>query len=332
MLAEGGEVMYVGKSKRLRSRLLSYFRGRGDDPRGARIVREACRIEWDYMPSEFAALLEELRLIKQLRPRFNVALKRDARHYAFVAITRGTAPRLEVLRGMTGKRAPGVVYGPFVGAERLRSALRELNDVLGLRDCALDRRMRFADQQDLFDETARTPGCIRYEVGKCLGPCIAAVTERLYGDRVRQAREFFEGADDGPIERLQEAMIEASERLAFERAASLRDKARRLEALREQFERLRFAVETLSFTYHVAGVEGEDRVYVIRRGVIRAERPAPRSPGDERELNEVAQRIFGGFEGSRGGMPTHEIDELLVVSSWFRSHPAELHHTRPWMA
>src|SRR5690606_17235806 len=83
MVAENGEVLYVGKSKRVRTRLLSYFRAAFPEEKGARIVREAHRIEWEYTPSEFAALLHELRLIKRYRPRFNVQMKRDARHYAF---------------------------------------------------------------------------------------------------------------------------------------------------------------------------------------------------------------------------------------------------------
>jgi excinuclease ABC subunit C len=329
MLAEGGEVVYVGKSKKLRTRLLSYFRGEYPGDKGARIVREAAAIDWAYLPSEFAALLEELRLIKRLRPRFNVAMKRDARHYAFVSISRGTAPRLMVLRGV-GTRADGPVYGPFVGAERLRDALRELSDSLGLRDCTHDSRMRYADQQEMFVVPERTPGCIRYEVGKCLGPCVAAVTALAYDERVRQARRFFESADDGPIERLQSAMQEASDRLAFERAAALRDKARRLEELREQFERLRFAVETLSFTYHVPGVEGDDRVYLIRRGVVRADLPAPRNGDESTALMTMARQMFAGGGVRAAAVPTHEIDELLVVASWFRAHPTELERTRRW--
>src|SRR5919205_3113814 len=79
MLGTEGEVIYVGKSKRVRTRLLSYFRGSYPADKGARIVREAATIEWEYVPSEFGALLRELRLIKQLRPRFNVKLKTDAR-------------------------------------------------------------------------------------------------------------------------------------------------------------------------------------------------------------------------------------------------------------
>src|SRR5687768_4723857 len=170
MLSADGEVLYVGKSKRVRSRLLSYFRCAYPEEKGARILRSAESIEWEYTPSEFAALLQELRLIKRFRPRYNVAMKRDARHYSFIKLTRGPAPKLLVVRG-AGSDEGGVYYGPFVGAQRIGEAVRELNDAIGLRDCPLDQRMHFADQPELFQIFPRTPGCIRHEIHKCLGPC-----------------------------------------------------------------------------------------------------------------------------------------------------------------
>lgn len=329
MVSEGGEVVYVGKSKRVRTRLLSYFRAAFPDEKGARIVREAAHIEWSYVPSEFAALLEELRLIKRLRPRFNHAMKRDGRNYAFVAITREPAPRLVVLRG-TGMRGESVVYGPFTGATWLREALRELSDSLGLRDCTHDRRMRYSDQQEIFTLPPRTPGCIRFEIGKCLGPCIAAPSAATYRDKVSQARAFLDGTNDGPIERLGESMKEASDRLEFERAGALRNKRQRLEGLREQFDRMRFAAESLTFAYHVEGVEGDDRVYLIRRGVVRAELPAPRSRADESALKDTARRVVADtpVTGPRS-IPQHEVDELLVIAAWFRAHPTEMERARP---
>ncbi len=328
MLSDLGEVVYVGKSKRLRTRLLSYFRASYPEDKAARIVREASSIEWTYAPSEFAALLEELRCIKRLRPRFNVAMKRDARHYAFVRVTGGAAPRLTVVRGSGAGERGGFYYGPFVGAERLREALRELSDALGLRDCTDDHRMRFADQPDLLALPPRTPGCIRFEIGKCLGPCIAAVTEAAYNERVAQARAFLDGTDERPMERLRLAMAEASAEMAYERAAVLRDKLQRLESLREQFTRLRFAVESLSFAYIVPGHDGEDRFYLIRRGVVRAERPAPRSAADWEALREETERVFASpAKITSTTVPAHEVDELLLVTSWFTARPAELQAT-----
>jgi excinuclease ABC subunit C len=323
MIAEDGEVLYVGKSKQLRARLMSHLRAQYPEEKSARIVREAARIEWQYTPSEFAALLEELRCIKRERPRFNVALKRDARHYAFIKLTRGTAPKLMVVRG-AGRDDSSVYYGPFVGAQRLEEAIRELSDALGLRDCSQDRKMYFSDQGELFVVPARTPGCLRWEVGKCLGPCIGASTSHAYTARVNEARAFLDGESDGPMERLHALMLEASERMEFERAASFRDKHERLVALREQFARLRFAIESLSFGYLVSGHDGEDRLYLIRRGRVRAELEKPRAESDWAVVREVASEVFARTQDLTRSIPSHEIDEMLVVASWFRMRPGEM--------
>ena len=328
MLSSTGEVVYVGKSKQVRTRLLSYFRCAYPEDKGARILREAEAIDWEYTPSEFAALLQELRLIKKFRPRLNVKMKRDGTNYAFIKITKGSAPKLAVVRGPSGEDA-SVYYGPFVGAQTIEEALRELSDVLMLRDCRSDMKMHFSDQQELFQIPARTPGCIRYEIGKCLGPCVGGCSVTQYEQRVALARAFLDGASDGPMESLKMQMEQASEQLQFERAASLRDKLQRLEVLRDQFARLRFAVEQLSFVYTVRGYDGDDRVYVVKRGVVRAELPKPRSTWQREKLKRLARDIFGTApEKPALAVPTHEIDELLLLSSWFRKFPKEMNRTK----
>jgi excinuclease ABC subunit C len=326
MLSTDGEVLYIGKSKRVRTRLMSYFRCAYPEEKGARILREAHAIDWEYTPSEFAALLRELQLIKQLRPRFNVAMKRDDRHYVFIKLTRSAAPKLLVVRGAGGE--PATYYGPFLGARRVDDALHELSDALGLRDCSQDRHIVFADQQELFQLAPRTPGCIRLEVRKCLGPCVAACTAAQYQTQVDLARAFLEGTNDGPIERLRTEMDTCAELLNFERAAVLRDKLQRLETLREMFSRMRFAVETLSFTYAVPGHAGDDRVYIIRRGTVRAQTAAPRSAKDRARLLSMVRDVFDPPERASGAVPTHEIDELMLLSSWFRRNPGELERTK----
>jgi excinuclease ABC subunit C len=324
MHSADGEVVYVGKSKRIRTRLMSYFRCSFPEDKGARILRDAVRIDWEYTPSEFAALLLELQQIKRLRPRFNVAMKRDDRNFVFIKVVKSPAPKLIVVRGASDDSAPH--YGPFQGAQAVNEAVRELHDVLSMRDCSLDTRMHFADQRELF-QLARTPGCIRYEVKKCLGPCVGGCTEGEYLHRVALARAFLDGRDDGPIATLRHEMEVASDKLEFERAASMRDKLQRLEALKQQFLRFRFAVETLSFIYTVPGYGGEDRVYLIRRGRVRAEDIPPQAERDHRRLAHLTEAVYGVAERETTQIPTHEIDELLLLSSWFRRFPGELART-----
>jgi len=325
MLSEEGGVLYVGKSKRVRERLLSHFRA-GRREKGARILREARAVDWTYTPSEFAALREELRLIKHFRPRFNVAGKRDAEHYAFLRITGGPAPKLEVAR--RDAAGEGHYYGPFIGPALVADAARELSDALGLRDCPDSVTPRFRLENEPIQLGLRAPDCIRHDVGKCLGPCVAACSATDYEGRVALARAFLEGESRMPIEQLRREMREAKDRLAYERAALFRDRLHRLEQLEGQFAKIRFALESLSLVYPVPGHDGEDRVYLIRRGTVRAELPAPRTTEERLQLQRLIDRVFQPREPPGGAVRTHEVEEILLLSVWFQNHPAEL--ARAW--
>jgi excinuclease ABC subunit C len=324
MVAADGEVLYIGKSKQVRTRLLSYFRAKeGEKP--LRILRQAQTLDWEYEPSEFAALLRELKLIKQLRPRFNVQHKRDG-SYSFLKLTGGAAPKLLVVRQVSDDAA--TYFGPFRGGRRIEEAVRELNDVLGLRDCAGPTPIHFSDQRELFS-IDRAPRCHRFELQRCIGPCAGGCTQGEYLRRIELARAFLEGNADEPLRWLSERMVRAAERWDFEYAASIRNRLQRLEALREEFARLRDALETLTFLYNVPGSEGEDRVYLIRRGTVRASVPAPQTAAARRELARLAEEHFRVPETASALVSKHQVDEILLLSHWFRVHPAEMERTIP---
>lgn len=324
MVAEDGEVLYIGKSKQVRTRLLSYFRAkRGEKP--LRILEHAHKLDWEYEPSEFAALLRELKLIKQLRPRYNVQHKRDGR-YSFLKLTGGPAPKLVVVQQVIDDSA--TYFGPFRGGRRIEEAVRELNDVLGLRDCAQPTPIFFADQRELF-VVDRPPRCHRLELHLCVGPCAGGCTQTEYHRRLKLARAFLQGDADEPLRWLGERMQKAADRWDFEYAAVLRNRAMRLEALRDEFARLREALETLSFVYTVPGCDGDDRVYLIRRGTVRAALPAPRDARAKRALARLAEEHFSPPEQHGALVTKHQVDEILLLSRWFRMHPEEMSRTRP---
>lgn len=136
MLGANGATIYVGQSRVLRTRLLSYFRaGRGD--KAARILRHTFAIEWEYTATEFGALLRELRLIKHFRPAFNSMLVTDEWPRGYVAVTGGAVPGLRVVRASDDPAATAM-FGPFRRVAMLRDAVRALADTMTLRDCALD--------------------------------------------------------------------------------------------------------------------------------------------------------------------------------------------------
>jgi excinuclease ABC subunit C len=324
MLDPTGRVLYVGKAKHLRNRLLSYFRAPYPENKAARILHAAAEIDWDYVPSEFAALLGELRQIHRHRPVFNVRMNRR-RRAAFVKVAGGSAPKLYVGTNPAGEDVRH--YGPFLGAGHLKDAIRVLNDLLGLRDCALAMPIVYQDQADLFDSSTRA-GCLRHELGTCTGPCAGFVSETDYRARLDEALAFLECRSLAPLDRVVEAMAAASADEQFERAVWWRDRFDALTWLLQTCTRLHGTLERMSFVYMDPGVHGDDRAYVIRRAQVRASAPAPRTPIE----SEAFRALVGehvGQSGSPGPIPSHTIDETVLVMSWFRRRPAALRRTVP---
>jgi excinuclease ABC subunit C len=316
MLDEHGQVLYVGKSVRVRTRLLSYFRARSE--KAELIIGESFAIDWEYAPDEFACLLQELRLIRRWRPRYNVQHKREPGFW-FLKLTREAAPRL--LHTATVADDGASYFGPFRGRTRLRLTVRELSDVLQLRDCPAPTPMRFADQTDLFGADD-APRCYRGDIGRCLAPCAGRCTSAEYGERAQLAHRFLRGDADRPLALLHERMAGAAERLQFELAAELRDRIYRLDHVRAELVALGRSLENLSFVYPVVGHDGVERLYLIRRGRVRAVVAAAQ---DERDREAVTQALDGvyGTPEHEVGVPHQHAPEVLLVARWFRLNPEE---------
>jgi excinuclease ABC subunit C len=320
MLNARGAVIYVGKAKQLRARLLTYFRSRSRDPKAGRILAHTRAVAWEYVPNEFAALLRELELIQRWRPRFNVQGQPQRRRRTFVCLGRHPAAYVFLTR-----RPPATalaLFGPIPAGERARQAVRRLNDWFQLRDCPQSQAMFFADQPELFP-VPRTPGCLRYEIGTCLGPCIGACSRSAYRNRVHAVRAYLAGTDRTPSARLEQAMIDAAARQDYERAALLRDKLETLRWLERQLAWLKQVRQRHSFVYAVRGHDGQDLWYVIRLGQVRAVLA-------EASSSTAKDTVLGKIRGmdmdreANAGVPTLEdIDEVLLVAAWFRKHPQE---------
>jgi excinuclease ABC subunit C len=320
MLDPCGVLIYVGKAKRLRTRLLSYFRPASRDAKAGRIVTQTQSIVWEVQPSEFAALLRELELIRRWRPRFNVAGEPLRRRRTCVCLGRRPAPH-----AFLAHRPPATAFawfGPVPVGRQAREAVRRLNDWFGLRDCPQAQRMVFADEAELFP-VARTAGCIRHEIGNCLGPCAGACSRSAYKERVRAARAFLAGADAGPLRSLEGEMAVASGALAFERAAAVRDKLEPLRWLWDQLARLRTAREQQSFVYAVAGPGQPDRWYLIDRGRVEAVLAAPLDMQGGRTAAAAIEGVYRRRPPWDDPVPGDELETVFLVGGWFRRHPEE---------
>ncbi len=331
MLDPLGRVLYVGKARRLRARLLSYFRASYPEDKAARILHASGTITWDYVPSEFAAYLTELRQIGKLRPPFNHHLNR-ARRTCFIKVSNGPAPRIAA--GVATGREDQRWYGPFAGSARVREGVRTLNDLLGLRDCAPTMPIVFAEQADLFSPE-RHAACSRHEFGYCAGPCAALVTELEYRRRVEAAVAFLEGRAIQPIDRTVQEMQTASAAAEFERATRWRERFEQLEWLLAATSRARAAVEALTFVYRDPGDFGDDRAYLIRHGVVRVSYPWPGTPIEREAFRGVVTDELARPAPAAGPLPFQHLDEILLVMSWFRRHPDAFRRTsrlESWVA
>ena len=320
-----GRVSYVGKAKRLKARLLSYFSARYPDDKAARILHTAANITWDYVPSEFAAHLAELREIRKHRPPYNLQMNRR-RNAAFVTVSGGAAPRLAVTTATS--RADVRYFGPFTSPARITGGVRVLNDLLGLRDCAEKMPVVFPGQGDLFAEPMQA-ACPRFDFGTCTGPCAGLVEEDRYRELVGAAVRFLAGAAVQPIDRIVDRMTEAAEADDFEAAARWRDKFESLEWLIAAAARARSAIRLLSFVYREPGEFGDERVYLIRHGTVRASYPYPHTPIEREAFRSVVELEMLRPLPPAGLLDHSHIDEMLLVMSWFRRHPEAWRRTAP---
>lgn len=317
-LGAGGRILYVGKSVRLRTRLLSYFREAAG--KTARMVAEAEAVRWDYIPNEFAALVREMQLIRAWQPEYNVQHKRD-RRYGFIKVTREPAPRLIPVSRPVSDGAR--YYGPFSRTGWMALAVHELALATGLRDCSGDTPVHFEDQLEMFPGS-RTPLCLRAETGTCLAPCAGRCTVAEYDRRVGLARAFLEGRSRRPLAELSEAVSQAAERLDFEYAGRLHERMTTLESLWDHLSGFRGQIGKLNLVYPVTGFGGDDRVYLIRRGRLHGEMPWPKSDRARRRANRAVEEAFRPVLADREfSMEGAAAAEVLLTVTWFNRRPKE---------
>jgi excinuclease ABC subunit C len=217
------------------------------------------------------------------------------------------------------------VFGPVPAGRRAHDAVRRLNDLFQMRDCPQAQEMVFPDQGELFP-VERAPGCLRFEIGLCLGPCTGICPRQTYTAKVRAARSFLAGMDLGALEELEKAMAAAAQAQQFERAAMLRDRLQILTWLTTRLERLRHARAKMSFIYPVSSKTGQTLWYLIHAGRTVMSVEAPRDQVGAKRARAALRSVFGGPSGEL--LESHEhVGGMMLVMAWFRKYPKELEKT-----
>jgi len=211
-----GQVIYVGKAKNLKKRVLSYFKSSGDFPQKTLVMmRRARTLDFILTTTDKEAFILESNLIKKHLPRYNIVL-RDDKQYPWLRFDiHDPYPRLSIVR--KPKRDGARYFGPFSSANSVRSTLKLINRVFQLRKCkgrGLPKRSR---------------PCLNYQLDRCLGPCSKEIPGDSYREVVRQVSLFLEGRSSELIKELKKNMEAAADDLNFERAARIRDQIRAVE-------------------------------------------------------------------------------------------------------
>ena len=215
------EIIYVGKSKRLKNRVTSYFVGSGHTAKTARMVSLVRDFDYIVCNTEIEALALENTLIKKHSPKYNIKLK-DAKSYPYIKLTHGDYPSFSVTRDRRGDRAR--YYGPYRSASDAYTALDTVKRIFSLPVC----------RREFPEEIGRGRPCIYRDMGRCVAPCTGEVGAEEYARLIKGACGVLEGNTRATKAALEESMLAAAEGEQFELAAKIRDSIRAIDRLSEK--------------------------------------------------------------------------------------------------
>ena len=217
MLSEKGEVLYVGKAKSLKKRVVAYTRPEKLPLRLQRMIAMTSLMEFVHTHTEAEALLLESNLIKKLKPRFNVLL-RDDKSFPYILMT-GDHDFPQVVKHRGAKKRKGQYYGPFASAGDVNRTIAILQRVFRLRNCS----------DSYFAQRSRP--CLQYHIKRCTAPCVGKVSQEDYAQQIAEAKGFLDGKSDAIQKSMAKNMQIASAAQDYEAAAVFRDRIQALSSI-----------------------------------------------------------------------------------------------------
>jgi len=303
-----GRVIYVGKAKSLKKRVLSYLRStQGLSSKTALMMKRACGIDFILTSTEQEAFILESSLIKKFMPRYNVILRDDKQYPCLRLDIEERYPRLSIARKI--KKDGAVYFGPFSSAHSVRSTHKVIDRVFQLRKCkgrGLPRRTR---------------PCLNYQMELCLGPCTYDIPVSEYREIVQQVRFFLEGRNRELVTQLKEDMAQASDHLDFEKAARIRDQ---IGAIEKTIERQHVVSQRLE-DQDIIGLTQKGDLYqvvslFVRKGyVVGSRNYSFKDPGGS--PSEVMEAFLKQYYSRETFIPeqiliSEPIEDLLPITAW----------------
>jgi len=271
---EKGNVLYVGKARNLKKRVINYTLPEKTSLRIQRMIFQTAHMECTTTATETEALLLEARLIKKLKPKYNILL-RDDKSFPYIVITKShDFPMIAKHRGAKNKGEE--YFGPFASSTAANEVIDILHKIFMLRNCS----------DNVFK--SRTRPCMQYQIKRCTAPCVAKVSKNQYAEQVEMARQFLLGNDRKIQKRLAEKMLEASNNMNFEEAAILRDRINSLTKV-QSYRKSDFTGDVLAI-YQAGGVSCI-QIFFFTNGQNFGNRPY--YPKHDKE--ELAEDILSSF-------------------------------------
>ena len=240
-----GEVIYVGKAKILKRRVMSYFNRKHDSVKVNVLVSQIERLEYIITNTEVEALILESHLIKKYKPRYNILLK-DDKKYPYFLITDEDFPRITIVRKKNMNPEKGRYYGPYTDIRAMHATLDFLKKIFPLKQC---KTPNFKDRP-----------CLYYHIGRCMAPCQNLVTSDEYKAIVKQAELFLSGKQSELMRQIKEQMQKYSDSLQFEKAAKLRDS---YNDLAKTLEKQKVVYENTKLNEDIISLMADDGIFAI---------------------------------------------------------------------
>jgi excinuclease ABC subunit C len=306
MLNDKGDVLYVGKAKALRKRVLSYTMPGRMIIRIQRMVSQTVGMEFIHTHTEVEALLLEANLIKKFRPHYNILLK-DDKSYPYILLT-SNHDFPTVLKHRGAKEVRGDYFGPFASNWAVNRTIHILQRAFLLRNCT-----------DSYFAQRKRP-CLQYHIKRCTAPCVEYVTKEQYAEQVKEAKAFLSGESTAIQARLATAMNAASDTQNYELAAKYRDRIRALTAIQAHQD----VSVTITGDVDVIGVfqrEGRScvQVFFFRGGQNfgnRAFFPAHDQGADPVEiLSSFVMQFYDGKEAPPEILVSHALPESKLMGT-----------------
>ena len=243
---QDNEIIYVGKAKILKRRVMSYFNKKHHDSVKVQVlVSQIERLEYIITNTEVEALILESHLIKKHKPRYNILLK-DDKKYPYFLITDEDFPRIQVVRKKNMNPEKGRYYGPYTDVRAMYSTLDFLKKIFPLKQC---KNPKFKDRP-----------CLYYHIGRCMAPCQNMVSSEDYKALVRQAELFLSGKQSELMEQLKAQMEKFAAAEQFEKAARLRDSYM---DLKKTLEKQKVVYENTKLNEDIISLLAEDGIFAI---------------------------------------------------------------------